>query len=141
MDMNDIKNKADFRYNEPKESPKASEELVNNTIAETEIYRKAKLAILQAQKKQVAYGLDKYPEPLNPNTWDILETIDHIIEESVDRLHYLVMLRIKMEQQLVGVKEDDISSKFVKAMDEFGNICMSGADTDGDTLWKLKESE
>ena len=124
--INDIKEKmgmGDIRYNQPKEAPITSEEIVEVTIVSTEIYRQARLAIiqdqlltpesrtsiLQAQAKQVAYGLDKYPEPLNANTWDTSETIDHILDESIDKLHYLVMLRIKLEQALVsGAYDDDI---------------------------------
>src|SRR5690606_14079309 len=90
----------DTRYRIPKTEPKASDELVEETIRNTEIYRRAQLHILEAQRRQVAYGLDKYPEPLNANTWDILETIDHITDESIDKLHYLIMLRIKLEQLL-----------------------------------------
>lgn len=113
---------ADTRYNTPKEAPKASEELVEETIMNTEIYRRARLAvvqaqflsgesrtaILEAQRKQVAYGIDKYPEPLNPNTWTIGETVEHIMDESIDRLHYLIMLRIKLEQALVSGAFNDI---------------------------------
>src|SRR5690606_17706252 len=93
----------DTRYRIPKTEPKASDELVEETIRNTEIYRRAQLHILEAQRRQVAYGLDKYPEPLNANTWDILETIDHITDESIDKLHYLIMLRIKLEQLLIGL--------------------------------------
>lgn len=88
----------DARYNQPKQAPKADEKLVEDTIEKTEIYKRAKESILKAQQKQVAYGLDKYPEPLNADTWSIIETIDHIIDESVDKLHYLTMLRIKYER-------------------------------------------
>lgn len=112
----------DARYNNPKVEPKASEEQVAETIESTEIYRQARLAviradvlspeartaILMAQEKQVSYGLDKYPEPLNANTWDIEETIEHIMDESIDKLHYLVMLRIKLEQSLVNGAYNDI---------------------------------
>jgi hypothetical protein len=112
----------DTRYNVPKSEPKVSEELVEETILATEIYRRARLAVIQsnilngdtrtaileAQRKQVGYGLDKYPEPLNPNTWTITETVEHIMDESIDRLHYLVMLRIKLEQLLVNGAFNDI---------------------------------
>lgn len=117
----------DNRYNKPKEEPKASEQLVEDTIISTEIYRRAKLAIVteyvsspkvreiifNAQRKQVAYGIDKYPEPLNPNTWSIPETMEHIFDESIDRLHYLIMLLIKVEQALVNglyASEDEIKT-------------------------------
>ena len=113
---------ADPRYNEPKSAPKADSELVEETIVSTEIYRRARLAvlqdktlnpearnvILQAQARQVAYGIDKYPEPLNPNTWSIFETVEHIMDESIDKLHYLIMLRIKLEQSLVSGWYNDI---------------------------------
>ena len=49
----------------------------------------------------MVYGIDKYPEPLNPNTWSMIETINHAIDEGIDKLHYLVMLIVKMEQVLV----------------------------------------
>ena len=92
----------DERYNVPKETPKASEEDITHTIDNTSIYRSAKEAILKAQRKQVGYGLDKYPEPLNADSWTVIETIDHIIEESVDKLHYLTMLREKL---VLGIEE------------------------------------
>lgn len=91
-----MKDKVDTRYNEPKGEPKADEETIKNVIESNSIYKKAKETILKAQQKQVGYGLDKYPEPLNANSWDTVETIDHIMEESVDKLHYLAMLREKM---------------------------------------------
>lgn len=89
----------DRRYNDPKGAPKASYEQVRETIEATEIYNRAKELILKAQRKQVAYGLDKYPEPLNADTWSLVETIDHILDESIDKTHYLVMLRIKLEER------------------------------------------
>lgn len=117
-----VKLPLDNRYNTPKEAPKASKELVEETIQATEIYRQARIAIMRthsisadvrtamfkAQAKQVAYGIDKYPEPLNANTWSISETIEHITDESIDKLHYLVMLRIKLEQELAsGIHNDE----------------------------------
>lgn len=108
----------DPRYNEPKQAPKASEELVEETIEATEIYKRAKELILKAQRGQVAYGLDKYPEPLNADTWSMLETIDHIIDESIDKLHYLVMLRIKLEKE--SEKETNIFKDLWKKHD--GNV-------------------
>jgi hypothetical protein len=94
----------DMRYNKPKEAPKASKELVEDTINNTEIYREAKQRILKAQHKQVAYGLDKYPTPLSADVWDIYETIDHVVDEAVDQLHYLVMLQIHLKRLLDGPK-------------------------------------
>src|SRR5690606_14878576 len=86
----------DARYNVPKQEPKVPEEDITRTIQTNSIYSKAKEVILNAQRRQVAYGLEKYPEPLNANTWSTVETIDHIIDESIDKLHYLVMLRERL---------------------------------------------
>ena len=89
---------ADMRYNVPRLSPKASETDVENAIDDNAIYSQTRDEMLNAQRRQVAYGLDKYPEPLNADTWTIIETIDHIISETADKLHYLTMLKIKLQQ-------------------------------------------
>jgi hypothetical protein len=75
-------------------------EEVMETLHENEIYRRAKARMAGVQNNQIAYGLRKYPEPLNSDTWTILQTIRHIQEEHVDALHYLTMLEIKLEQML-----------------------------------------
>ena len=90
----------DTRYNTPKEKHKASDEQIDQTINETEIYRKAKERILKHQQGQVGYGIDKYPEPLNADTWTIFETLDHAMDESIDRMHYFEMLRDKFEEMV-----------------------------------------
>jgi len=109
LKVQEMKNKqkaqqGDSRYNVPKEAPMAPEDLIDQTIAETEIYREAKMEIMQAQRKQVGYGLDKYPKPLSADVWDILETVDHIVDESVDKLHYLVMLKIHLKREIVKTR-------------------------------------
>ena len=98
----------DARYLKPKEEPKVSNEQITQTIEETRIYNEAKQIILNAQRRQVGYGIEKYPEPLNADTWTIGETIDHIIDESIDKLHYLVMLKIKLGHA-EAKKRDDLS--------------------------------
>lgn len=88
--------KGDTRYNVPKQEPTVPEEVITHTIETNDIYSKAKEIILNAQRRQVAYGIQKYPEPLNANSWSAVEAIDHILEESIDQIHYLVMLREKI---------------------------------------------
>lgn len=95
-----LEDSKDIRYNEPKGKHKASEEQIDKAIEETEIYTRAKELILNAQREQIGYGLDKYPETLNADTWSILETMHHIIGEGVDKLHYQIMLCIKLERLL-----------------------------------------
>lgn len=90
---------ADTRYNLPKLAPTASADDVENAILHNPIYSAVRDSMFGAQNRQVAYGLDKYPEPLNASTWTIMETIDHIISETVDKLHYLTMLKIKLQQE------------------------------------------
>lgn len=89
----------DPRYNEPKGKYKASEAEIDEAIEMNEIYKRAKELILKAQRGQIGYGLDKYPETLNADTWSMIETMHHIIDESVDKLHYEVMLLVKLERQ------------------------------------------
>lgn len=90
--------KGDSRYNTPKKEPVVPEKVITSVIDNTEIYRRARAMINTAQRRQIAYGIEKYPEPLNESTWSTIETIDHIIDESIDQLHYLVQLRIKLEK-------------------------------------------
>lgn len=140
-----IESNKDDRYKIPKGEPKASDELVDRTIEETEIYRRAKELILKAQRKQVAYGLDKYTTPLSADVWDILETIDHILDESIDKTHYLVMLRIHLERIAERQMEDfkQAYSEHLGAMTyqhkpelfaDGKKVSMVDADTDDDTV-------
>ena len=96
MQITDKTSGADSRYNIPKEAPKVPDDVVERAIQDNDIYSEVRQLMLNAQRKQVAYGLEKYPETLNENSWGTVETIEHIIEETVDQLHYLVMLKNKM---------------------------------------------
>jgi len=103
--------KVDLRYNQPKGDPKTKYEKVTETIENTPIYKEVQDHILNAQRRQVAYGMDKYPEPLNKDSWSTSETIDHIIEETIDQLHYLVMLKMKLD---VFAKNEELMLKQMK---------------------------
>ena len=101
----------DKRYNKPKMFPKIPDEIVEQAIKDNDIYSEVRDLMLNAQRKQVAYGLEKYPETLNQDSWGTIETIEHIIEETVDQLHYLVMLKNKMMRiatvnQMIGLDTD-----------------------------------
>lgn len=139
----------DIRYNDPKKKPKATSEQAQEAIESNDIYSRAKAAILKAQEKQVAYGLDKYPEPLTATTWTMLETFDHLIDESIDKLHYLVMLRVKMED-LANAELEELKSAYETAgytsettrKDDaeslFDSYVMGGADMDGDVAYSTE---
>jgi hypothetical protein len=81
-----------------KAAPTATEEQITETIDGNEIYRRVRAAVNSPQRTQVAYGIGKYPEPLNADTWTIIETINHAVGEVADLLHYLTMLQIKFEK-------------------------------------------
>lgn len=106
----------DHRYNEPKTKHKATEEQIDEALESTEIYKRAKELILNAQRGQIGYGIDKYPRTLSADVWNILETIDHILGEDIDKTHYLVMLRIHLERM---VKEETIKSKEINKLADF----------------------
>lgn len=142
----------DMRYNEPKGKPQVARDVIDQTIEETEIYKRAKELILNAptpvgytdeqwqeakaqtfdaQREQVGYGLDKYPEPLNADTWTIIETLDHSISEKIDDLHYSVMLRMKLEKEAREESEDTIKiytdSGLNAVLTEEGRLRFKGA--------------
>ena len=110
---------ADKRYNTPKMVPKIPDDVVEQAIRDNDIYSEVRDLMLNAQRKQVAYGLEKYPETLNQDSWTSIETIEHIIEETVDQLHYLVMLKNKMtrnatiRQLLQGEREPEDDFEFI----------------------------
>ena len=88
---------ADVRYNTPKLPPQAKEDAVTKAINENPIYREVNSLLKdeeskKAQRKQIAYGLDKYPETLNPDSWSTSEALEHLQSELVDALHYIGLL-------------------------------------------------
>ena len=85
--------------------PVPSKKEVDEAIDSNDIYREVKEAILDAQRSQVSYGMQKYPELLNPLSWDMVEAIEHKIQEQIDALHYTVMHKHQLMKYL---KENDI---------------------------------
>ena len=123
----------DSRYRKPKQEPKAKNEEIDQTIDNNDIYRrvrnfilkekrrmeiaaygtqdyiqieKASDVLLSSQRKQIAYGIDKYPESLNASSWSMIESMRHILDETIDKIHYLKMLHIQLEKQVTGVNHD-----------------------------------
>lgn len=88
--------KGDVRYNVPKKDHGFSNQEIDIVIDSTSIYSEAKEELLNAQRRQVGYGMGKYPEALTAESWDIIETLNHDIEETADSLHYKIMLRQKL---------------------------------------------
>ena len=95
----------DKRYNTPKlMEPLATAEAVTKAIEENPYYREVNALLKddeskEAQRKQVAYGLGKYPETLNGDSWSPLEALEHLQSELVDALHYISLLKEKFKKE------------------------------------------
>ena len=93
----------DPRYNIPKKDHGFTDEEIDKVIDSNLIYSKAREELKNAQRRQVGYGMSKYPEPLTADSWTIIETLNHDIEETADSLHYKIMLREKL-MELFGIE-------------------------------------
>lgn len=83
-----------YEFGEMKTKPdEITEEMIDEAISKSVIYQEA----IKALREQVAYGLRKYPEPLNYKTWDFKESIKHALSENSDKQHYLTMMLINAE--------------------------------------------
>lgn len=83
-----------YEFGEKKTSPtEITEEMIDKAISKSIVYQEA----VKALREQVAYGLRKYPEPLQYKTWNFVESIDHALSENSDKQHYLTMMKINAE--------------------------------------------
>jgi hypothetical protein len=67
------------------------------------------------QRQQIMKGMEKYPEPLNPESWTFEQLIEHAMQENVDQAHYLTALREKSREQDTYIKKLE---KRVKDLEE-----------------------
>ena len=91
---------ADIRYNTPRPPLMTPKDVIDKAIDNNKIYREVKDLLKdeesrEAQRIQVGYGMSKYPETLNDESWSILEALEHIQGELVDGLHYISLLKEK----------------------------------------------
>jgi len=103
-------NHQDVRYNIPKKHHGVSKEAIEAAIDSNAIYREVRDRLpdeetREAHREQVAYGMTKYPELLNPMSWTMVEALDHKIQEQVDALQYTVMHK---HQLIKYLKENNI---------------------------------
>lgn len=108
----DNKPMGDTRYNVPKTAPNTDKAEVMAEIFTNPIYfdvlklmlnlTPEQKEVIESQKEQVAYGLEKYPESLNDKSWTIVETISHAMGELADLQHYLAMLKIQLVKLIEG---------------------------------------
>lgn len=62
------------------------------------LYKAANFAWQRTQIQQIVKGAEKYPEPLNPDSWTAKQLVEHALQENVDQVHYLVSLGEKVEE-------------------------------------------
>jgi hypothetical protein len=75
------------------EPDEITEEDIDKAIEDSLVYQEANKWLRQ----QIAYGLRKYPEPLQHTTWNFKESIKHALLENSDKQHYLSMMYIKAD--------------------------------------------
>lgn len=82
-----------YEWGKKKESHNVPREVIQKEIEKNPIYSEA----IRHYENQIGYGIAKYPETLNRETWDLQETLAHEISEIVDQLNYKVMLKQKVD--------------------------------------------
>jgi hypothetical protein len=73
---------------------KLFEDLVNSYP----FYQKARELWMETQDTQILKGLQKYPEPFTPTHWTPKQLLTHLLQESVDQVHYAVGLMELIEE-------------------------------------------
>jgi hypothetical protein len=61
-------------------------------------YQKARELWMDTQTEQILKGLKKYPEPFTPTHWTPKQLLTHLLQESVDQVHYAVGLMELIEE-------------------------------------------
>lgn len=82
-----------YEFGKKKEHHNVPTEVIREAIKNNPIYAEA----MEHYESQIGYGISKYPETLNRDTWDLKETLAHEISEIVDQLNYKVMLKQKVD--------------------------------------------
>lgn len=88
-------------------------------------YNAAKMAH-NTRNDQIIKGLKKYDEPLNPQSWEPQELIQHAFDENIDQQHYLAALSEKvldLQNRLTHAENEAEywRVKYIKASGEKGN--------------------
>lgn len=62
------------------------------------LYKRAEELDNEAKKQQLIKGAEKYPEPLEPDSWTALQGAQHAFQEITDIKHYVTLQLIKNER-------------------------------------------
>jgi hypothetical protein len=61
------------------------------------LYERRKAEVKEVEKQQIVKAAEKYPEPLNPDSWTPEQLVNHGLQEVHDLTNYLTALLIKSE--------------------------------------------
>lgn len=92
-----------------KDNPEIVDELIEkaNEIKKyhsNPLYVDARRMYEDTQKRQINKGLEKYPEPLNADSWSIDDLVQHAFDELVDQSHYIIALKFKSDRMKKELK-------------------------------------
>jgi hypothetical protein len=62
------------------------------------VYKEARELTEEVRREQIMKGAAKYPVPLGDADWTPLQLVNHAMQENVDQVHYLTMLKFEIEQ-------------------------------------------
>lgn len=65
----------------------------------TPFYDLALRLFTRTQRNQIQKGIEKYPNTFNPREWSPQELLNHALEETVDLTHYLVGLKVLLDDR------------------------------------------
>lgn len=66
------------------------------------------------QERQIKKGLEKYGVPLNGARLSWQEVFEHAVEENVDQMHYLTLLKIKLQKMQTEIDNLRAENKRLK---------------------------
>jgi hypothetical protein len=94
------------------------------------LYVRAKEMWENIRLRQIQKGAEKYPEPLNPASWSVVDLIEHGIMENVDQLHYYIALLEKVEMIQAELatekrKREDAENRAQRAEKQLADILVT----------------
>lgn len=107
--------------------PELAEELVRRAFnraahREHKLYREAVEMFTATHRAQIDKGAEKYPEPLNPDSWTMHQLIDHSMQEVADQVNYLTALKIKLDDSAAGYElKHKVCKEIVKLSTDYRN--------------------
>lgn len=81
------------------------------------LYKRSEELDAVAKEQQIVKGAEKYPEPLEPDSWTALQGAEHAFQELHDLKQYVTLQLIKNERLEARVKElEDENKRLIEGM-------------------------